>query len=215
MKATRRPPWYQFTLCTMLAAMSFIAATLGCVCWKGGAGLCWFVGTSSVVGIIAATLTERKRLLTLSILSALAVAALIGLRYLGPHTVVFAYCSICGQERLTDEVLGFTWSDTRFETGDSAYYANVGLPRHEHKWCFIWINAYKWGKGTECIDGGFGRAFDLRALQLASERLDESTFQELLREYPETFGNPELLKEFRAKYRAVLLADPTWPPKDD
>jgi hypothetical protein len=110
--------------------------------------------------------------------------------FFGPSSREWLICPTCGKDRLRGTLLDVTWYDRERETELSKWYQQVGMQPHVHQWTHLSSWRQYWGGEIEC-GNSFGFALEpLRTLKEAAQRVDQTTAEDLIREYKATSHDP-------------------------
>ena len=116
-------------------------------------------------------------------------------------------CSICGAEKREAAVLGITyWSEFQ-ETECSRWYSDNGMKPHAHQWETDYWSVSYWN-GTR-----FTPSFDpcatigLSLLRDALKKVDQTTGEELKREYSASHSGETASRRFTERCWRILRSD--------
>jgi hypothetical protein len=129
------------------------------------------------------TIMAKKRVLTSLCGCLLLLTIGVMLYFFGPRSEVVSVCLICGKEKATGTLLGLTWFDKERETDLSEWYQRKGLKAHKHRWVHLCSNHQRWGGQVGCYDSFGFELFPLELLRQVSEKVDQSSFEEFVKDY--------------------------------
>lgn len=141
-------------------------------------------------------MTNQRTMIAI-LLGLLLVVGAACLYFFGPSSEETLVCRTCGKMRIKRTALGVAWHEREQESDLSAWYQQVGMQPHAHQWTHLCSWKQNWGGQVGHWDSFGWELEPLRLLKEATERVDQTTSKDLVREY-------EATQQDEAKRRELL-----------
>jgi hypothetical protein len=188
---------WQFTLRDMMIGVTLLCVVLAFANWLGIYGL---IGSLLLIIFFVLGIAIYKRRKRLAILSCICLVTLIVgpvlYFYIGSWSFVVNACGKCGKEQIIVQIMTMNIFREEKDSNLSNWYMHIDPEHHDHQWQILYSTARTWIGSVECSDSFGFFLHPLNRLKEVSEKVDKTTFLEILSDYKALKQNQESRSSF-------------------